>query len=127
VNASLTAIDGLRVGHWSDPVARTGVTVILCPDEGCVASASFAGPSPGTREAALLAPEKRVERVHALVFTGGSAFGRRIRPRSDRLPPFMQSPGVQSPKRRKVAKNGSARERRPRCFRPPKRGGRRFR
>jgi len=75
VNTTLTALPGLRVGHWTDARARTGVTVILCPPEGCVASASFAGPSPGTREAALLAPEKRVERVHALVFSGGSAFG----------------------------------------------------
>ena len=75
MNETLTAVAGLRVGHWTDVRARTGVKVILCPPEGCVASASFAGPSPGTREAALLAPEKRVERVHALVFSGGSAFG----------------------------------------------------
>ncbi len=75
MNDTLTAVAGLRVGQWTHPAARTGVTAVLCPDGGCVASASFAGPSPGTREAALLAPEKRVERVHALVFTGGSAFG----------------------------------------------------
>lgn len=74
-NSTLTAIPGFRVGHWTDPVGLTGCTAILCPDSGAVASASFLGPSPGTREGILLAPEKKVERVHALLFTGGSAFG----------------------------------------------------
>lgn len=74
-NPTLTAVPGFRVGHWTDPVGRTGCTVILCPDAGAVASASFLGPSPGTREGVLLAPEKKVERVHALLLTGGSAFG----------------------------------------------------
>lgn len=74
-NQTLTAIPGFRVGHWTDPVGRTGCTVILCPDAGAVASASFLGPSPGTREGVLLAPEKKVERIHALLLTGGSAFG----------------------------------------------------
>ncbi|PNY82059.1 P1 family peptidase [Deinococcus koreensis] len=74
-NATLTAVPGFRVGHWTDPVGQTGCTVILCPDSGAVASASFLGPSPGTREGVLLSPEKKVERVHALLFTGGSAFG----------------------------------------------------
>ncbi len=40
-----------------------------------MASASFLGPSPGTREGVLLAPDKKVERVHAVLLTGGSAFG----------------------------------------------------
>ncbi len=71
----LTDLEGFTVGVWTDERARTGVTVIRCPREGCLASASFLGPAPGTREAALLAPEKPVERVHALVFTGGSALG----------------------------------------------------
>ncbi|GBF07232.1 peptidase S58, DmpA [Deinococcus aerius] len=74
-NTTLTAVPGFRVGHWTDPVGLTGCTVILCPDVGAVASASFLGPSPGTREGVLLAPEKKVERVHALLLTGGSAFG----------------------------------------------------
>jgi L-aminopeptidase/D-esterase-like protein len=74
-NRSLTAIEGLRVGHYTDSVGMTGCTVVLCPHEGCVASASFLGPSPGTREGILLSPEKKVERIHALLFTGGSAFG----------------------------------------------------
>lgn len=74
-NTTLTALPGFQVGHWTDPIARTGCTVILCPPEGAVASASFIGPSPGTREGVLLSPEKKVERVHALLLTGGSAFG----------------------------------------------------
>ena len=74
-NTTLTAVPGFRVGHWTDSVGLTGCTVILCPDAGAVASASFLGPSPGTREGVLLAPEKKVERVHALLLTGGSAFG----------------------------------------------------
>ena len=75
MNATLTAVPGFRVGHWTDPVGRTGCTALLCPPGGAVASASFLGPSPGTREGVLLAPEKQVERVHALLFAGGSAFG----------------------------------------------------
>ncbi len=72
---SLTDLEGFAVGVWTDARARTGVTVIRCPPQGCLASASFLGPAPGTREAALLAPEKPVARIHALVFTGGSALG----------------------------------------------------
>ncbi len=74
-NTTLTAIPGFRVGHWTDLAGQTGCTVILCPDEGAVASASFIGPSPGTREGVLLSPEKTVERIHALLLTGGSALG----------------------------------------------------
>ncbi|GHG04274.1 hypothetical protein GCM10017783_16070 [Deinococcus piscis] len=74
-NTTLTALPSFQVGHWTDAAGRTGCTVILCLPEGAVASASFLGPSPGTREGVLLAPEKAVERVHALLLTGGSAFG----------------------------------------------------
>ena len=74
-NATLTAIPGFLVGHWTDPVGQTGCTVILGPPEGMLASASFLGPSPGTREGILLAPDKKIERVHALLLTGGSAYG----------------------------------------------------
>ncbi len=71
----LTAVPGLKVGHWQDLRARTGCTVILCPEEGCVASADVRGGAPGTRETALLEPEKTVGRVHAVMLSGGSAFG----------------------------------------------------
>ncbi len=68
-------LEAIAFGTWTDEEAATGVTVIRCPGAGCLASASFLGPAPGSREAALLAPEKPVERVNALVFTGGSALG----------------------------------------------------
>ncbi len=72
---SLTSIKGIRVGHWQDKAAVTGCTVILCPEEGCIASGTVAGHAPGTREIALLSPEKTVEKVHAVCLSGGSAFG----------------------------------------------------
>lgn len=75
MNDTLTAIDGLKVGHWSDPVAKTGCTVVLCPGEGCRASGLVLGSAPASRETDLLAPDKWVGRVDALLLTGGSAFG----------------------------------------------------
>ena len=74
-NNTLTAVPGLRVGHWSDKDAATGCTVILCPEEGCIASGEVLGSAPGSRESALLEPEKSVQRVHAVTLAGGSAFG----------------------------------------------------
>ena len=65
---------GVRVGHWTDEQARTGCTVVLLPT-GTVASGEVRGGAPGTREWALLAPERLVGRVDAVVLTGGSAFG----------------------------------------------------
>lgn len=65
---------GFRIGHWSDHEARTGCTVILCPP-GTVGSCDVRGGSPGSRELALLAVDKRMQEVHALVLTGGSAYG----------------------------------------------------
>jgi L-aminopeptidase/D-esterase-like protein len=67
-------IPGVRVGHWTDPRARTGCTVVLLP-EGTVASGEVRGGAPATREFALLAPERLVQRVDAVVLSGGSAFG----------------------------------------------------
>ncbi|MFW8626190.1 P1 family peptidase [Deinococcus sp. ME38] len=74
-NRTLTGVPGFLVGHWTHAEARTGCTVILCPPDGAVASASFLGPSPGTREGVLLSTDKKIERIHALLLTGGSAFG----------------------------------------------------
>ena len=70
----ITAVDGVRVGHWTDPVARTGCTVTLFP-EGTVASAEVRGGAPASRELAALEPGRTVERLDAAVLTGGSAFG----------------------------------------------------
>jgi L-aminopeptidase/D-esterase-like protein len=64
------------VGHWADPVALTGVTVFLpCAEDGAICGVDIRGGAPGSRETELLRPERTVERVHGLVFTGGSAFG----------------------------------------------------
>jgi L-aminopeptidase/D-esterase-like protein len=67
-------IGGIRVGHWTDPVARTGCTVVLFP-EGTVASAEVRGGAPASRELDLLDPQRTVARIDAAVLTGGSAFG----------------------------------------------------
>ncbi|MEY2404058.1 MAG: hypothetical protein QOD38_1609 [Acidimicrobiaceae bacterium] len=71
---TLTAIDGVRVGHWTDDVARTGCTVVLFPD-GTIASGEVRGGAPAARETALLDPSRTVARIDAVVLTGGSAFG----------------------------------------------------
>lgn len=70
----ITEIDGVLVGHWTDQDARTGCTVIRFPD-GTVASGEVRGGAPATREFALLAPDKTVKRIDAVVLCGGSAFG----------------------------------------------------
>ncbi len=73
-NTTLTALPGLRVGHWTDPKHGTGCTVVLAP-QGVRASVAVRGMAPGSRELALLDPERTVQEIHALVLTGGSAFG----------------------------------------------------
>ncbi|HUP09139.1 MAG TPA: P1 family peptidase [Caldimonas sp.] len=70
----LTAVAGLRVGHHTDARRPTGCTVVLAP-EGAVAGVDVRGASPGTRETELLNPVNAVERVHAVLLAGGSAFG----------------------------------------------------
>lgn len=72
---SITDVRGLRVGHAHDLQARTGCTVVLCEAEGAIAGVDVRGAAPGTRETDLLAPGNLVERVHAVVLTGGSVFG----------------------------------------------------
>ena len=57
-NDTLTAIPGVRVGHWSDAAARTGCTVILFDGDGAVASGRVLGAAPGSRETALLEPDR---------------------------------------------------------------------
>jgi L-aminopeptidase/D-esterase-like protein len=70
----ITDVAGLRVGHWTDPSARTGCTVVLCPP-GTVGSGEVRGGAPGTRETDLLRPGMLVQEVNAVLLTGGSAFG----------------------------------------------------
>jgi L-aminopeptidase/D-esterase-like protein len=74
MTGSLTDVVGIKVGHVTDEVGRTGVTVVLSP-AGAVASGEVRGGAPGTREFDLLAPERMVEHVDAVVLSGGSAFG----------------------------------------------------
>ncbi len=71
----ITDVAGIRVGHWSDPAALTGCTVVLLPADGAVAGVDVRGSAPGTRETDLLRPGNLVERVHAILLAGGSAFG----------------------------------------------------
>ncbi len=70
----ITDIRGVRVGHWTHPEAQTGCTVVLFP-EGTTASGEVRGGAPATREFDLLAPERMVDRLDAVLLTGGSAFG----------------------------------------------------
>ncbi len=74
MNHSLTDVPGLHVGHWTDLDGGTGCTVVLCVD-GAVAGVDVRGGAPGTREISLLDPTCTVERVHAVLLGGGSAFG----------------------------------------------------
>ncbi|MCF8061815.1 MAG: P1 family peptidase [Deltaproteobacteria bacterium] len=74
-NDTLTAVEGIAVGHFSDPEHLTGCTVVRFPSEGAVAGVDVRGSAPGTRETDSLNPLNIVERIHALVLTGGSAFG----------------------------------------------------
>ena len=71
---SITDVPGLRVGHAQDDEALTGCTVILC-EKGAVGGVDQRGGAPGTRETDLLEPVNAVEKVHAVLLAGGSAFG----------------------------------------------------
>jgi L-aminopeptidase/D-esterase-like protein len=74
---SITDVPGIRVGQAerTDDGWLSGVTVVLPPSDGAVAGVDVRGGGPGTRETDLLDPRNLVDRVHALVFTGGSALG----------------------------------------------------
>ncbi len=70
----ITDVPGLRVGNASDDAIKTGTTVLM-GDAPFTAGVHVMGGAPGTRETDLLAPDKTVEQVDALVLSGGSAFG----------------------------------------------------
>jgi L-aminopeptidase/D-esterase-like protein len=74
VRRKALGVGGVRVGHWTDVVACTGCTVVLLP-EGTVGSAEIRGGAPATRELGLLDPMASMQRLDAVVLTGGSAFG----------------------------------------------------
>jgi len=71
---AITDIAGLRVGHHTDTRRPTGCTVLLC-EQGATAGVDVRGAAPGTRETDLLNPQNVIEQVHAVLLTGGSAFG----------------------------------------------------
>jgi L-aminopeptidase/D-esterase-like protein len=71
---AITDVRGIEVGHAQDEEALTGCTVIICR-EGAVAGVDVRGGAPGTRETDLLNPVNLVEKVHAVVLAGGSAYG----------------------------------------------------
>lgn len=74
VNKTITAVPGIKVGHYTDNQSLTGCTVILY-EEGAVGGVDVRGSAPGTRETDLLRPANLVQKVHAVLLTGGSAFG----------------------------------------------------
>jgi L-aminopeptidase/D-esterase-like protein len=71
---SIVDVPGISVGHATDLTSLTGCTVVLCP-EGAVAAVDVRGGAPGTRETDLLGPGRQVQKVNAVLLTGGSAFG----------------------------------------------------
>ena len=74
MNDTITAVPGIEAGHYTDLANGTGCTVVLCRD-GAAGGVDVRGGSPGTRETNLLEPARRVDRVFAVVLSGGSAFG----------------------------------------------------
>ena len=75
VSKGLTEVQGLKVGHHTLTERPTGCTVILVDGEGAVGGVSQRGGAPGTRETDLLDPLNMVDKVNAVVLSGGSAFG----------------------------------------------------
>ena len=71
---AITDVVGVKIGHFTDSRKPTGCTVLLT-EEGAVGAVDVRGAAPGTRETDLLNPVNLVEKVHAIVLSGGSAFG----------------------------------------------------
>ncbi len=71
---AITDVPGLEVGHYAEKPFLTGATVILAK-QGAVGAVNVRGSAPGTRETDLLNPINLVEKVHAIVLSGGSAYG----------------------------------------------------
>jgi len=71
---AITDVPGIKVGHASDFKALTGCTVILC-EEGAIGAVDIRGAATGTREIETLSYHHLVDKIHAVLFSGGSAFG----------------------------------------------------
>ena len=74
-NPTLTSVPGIKVGHHTLTERPTGCTVILVDGDGAAGAVSQRGGAPGTRETDLLDPSNMVDKVNAVVLSGGSAFG----------------------------------------------------
>ena len=74
MNGTLTDVAGLSVGHWTDAAAATGCTVVLCPGGALWAAWTCAARRPARARPTCCA-RNLVERVHAVLLAGGSAFG----------------------------------------------------
>lgn len=74
-NSTITAVAGIKVGHHTLSERPTGCTVIVVDGEGAAGGVSQRGGAPGTRETDLLDPSNMVDKVNAVVLSGGSAFG----------------------------------------------------
>jgi L-aminopeptidase/D-esterase-like protein len=74
-NSGITAVTGIKVGQYTMPGRPTGCTVVMVDGEGAVGGRSQRGGAPGTRETDLLDPTNMVDKVNAIVLSGGSAYG----------------------------------------------------
>lgn len=86
-------IEGLLIGTWEHPTVPTGCTVLL-PPPGSLAAVAVRGESPGTREAAALGPFGKLSVVHAVVLSGGSAYGLAV---ADGVMHWLEERGVGYP------------------------------
>jgi L-aminopeptidase/D-esterase-like protein len=73
--AGITAVPGIRVGQYTMPQRPTGCTVVMVDGDGAAGGVSQRGGAPGTRETNLLEPMNMVDKVNAVVLSGGSAYG----------------------------------------------------
>lgn len=91
-------VEGVRVGMWTSPAGPSGCTVIL-PPPGTVGGIAVRGAAPGTREAVALSPQGRIEVCHAVVLSGGSAFGLAS---ADGVATWLEARGIGHPVARSV-------------------------
>jgi L-aminopeptidase/D-esterase-like protein len=89
-SGSLTDVPGLKAGHFTHTERPTGCTVVLA-EKGAVAGVDVRGGGPGTRETDLLRPEMSVQLVHAVVLSGGSAYGLAA---ADGVMRFLEEKGI---------------------------------
>ena len=74
-SGKITNVKAIKVAQLECEQAKTGVTVILCENDGAVVSVDVRGAAPGTRETDLCTPENTVQKANAIVLSGGSAYG----------------------------------------------------